>query len=77
MDLQRSASRTLKSCGALLFLFMLVACAPSLDNRISLDPGETETVHITAHCGFSTLELDVNEQTWSTNDLHGIAQATR
>ncbi len=48
---------------------LLGACAPGATVNSSLNPGESKTVHMVAHCGFRTLDFYVNDQAWSTVGL--------
>ena len=45
------------------------ACAQGIDGRVNLDVGDQIRVSITSHCGLETLEIDINEQTWTTETI--------
>ena len=52
------------------FLCIAVSsCARGLDNQVSLNVGDQKTVRISSHCGFETLEIDINGQSWTTKTL--------
>lgn len=53
-------------CGACT----LVGCSGGLDQGpVSLEPGQSTKRLISTHCGYDTLTVDINGQTWSTNDI--------
>lgn len=47
----------------------LAACSEGIDNRVDLKVGDRKTVTITSHCGFETLEIDINGQVWTTRGI--------
>ena len=38
-------------------------------DQITLETGESQTVTVATHCGYETLEIDINGSAWSTEDL--------
>lgn len=52
-----------------LLSFAVSACVQGLDNQVNLDVGDPKTVTISSHCGFETLEIDINGQTWTTKGI--------
>ena len=47
--------------------FFLTSC--SNQEAVSLKVAETKTVSVLTHCGYQTLELDINDSAWSTDEL--------
>ena len=46
-----------------------VGCSDLDEGPVSLEPGESTQRMISTHCGYDTLAVDINGQTWSTIDI--------
>lgn len=55
--------------GYVLFAVVLAGCSRGEVTSVELDPGDTQKVTTVAHCGFTTLEITVNGQAWSSDEL--------
>lgn len=55
----------------IVLLIVAAGCADTQSpvNSIELQPGDTETVLVSTHCGYESLEIDINNLTWTTADL--------
>ena len=56
----------LRTC---IFCLAVTACSQEPDFQITLEVGEQKTVTVSTHCGFETLEIDVNGQSWTTQAI--------
>jgi hypothetical protein len=47
------------------------ASSEEITYQVELEPGETKTVVLSTHCGYSTLLADINGGAWTINELRG------
>jgi hypothetical protein len=63
-----------------LIALVFLGCGSQLSSgsrpidRVSLAPGDERNVTLAVHCGYETLELDINGSSWTTKGL-GVDEA--
>lgn len=60
-------------CLAVLVLISCSSDGPGANedtvHQFELEPGQSKTAAIITHCGHKTLQVDINGQVWTTEDL--------